>query len=377
MTDYYVDPVSGSDGNAGTSFGAAWATTQHAADNATAGDNVFLCKTGTETISAKIDMDTNAGDTTSGLINFISYNSLGTAYEAGYEIQVSSSITHLLDYTSTCARVKWIGVDFNGNSNVSSHLLNHSAASEGNGTVYMCCTIRNGNSNGAEMRATYVQFIDCDIYGHGGDGLRSNNVASSRWTGGQVIRCKIHDNTGDGIGNLGANLFSIIGNLIYDNGGAGIETGAASGGGTLLTIESNTIHGNTSHGIELENWVSTNGLSANNSIVINNTCSGNGGYGFYFGTASPVAVDVMDYNHTYNNTSGATDRTGGMPGQNNQTGDPEFESVTDGSEDFRIASTSPLFENGPLSSTIGALAAVAGGGGGGGIRLAGPGGLVG
>lgn len=49
MTIYYVDPVSGSNGNAGTSFALAWATTQYASNNATtAGDEVRLCATGTE-----------------------------------------------------------------------------------------------------------------------------------------------------------------------------------------------------------------------------------------------------------------------------------------------------------------------------------------
>jgi Tfp pilus assembly major pilin PilA len=51
-TTYYVDPSGGNDGNAGTSFAAAWATTQHAADTAVAGDVVRLCQTATETTAA-------------------------------------------------------------------------------------------------------------------------------------------------------------------------------------------------------------------------------------------------------------------------------------------------------------------------------------
>ena len=61
MATYYVDPDAGSDGAAGTAFGTAWATTQKALDTVAAGDEVRLCKSATETISAIIDLDTTSG----------------------------------------------------------------------------------------------------------------------------------------------------------------------------------------------------------------------------------------------------------------------------------------------------------------------------
>ncbi len=39
---YYVRSSGGSDGNAGTSFGAGWATIQYAADNASSAGDVVL-----------------------------------------------------------------------------------------------------------------------------------------------------------------------------------------------------------------------------------------------------------------------------------------------------------------------------------------------
>lgn len=48
MATYYVRSSGGSDGNAGTFFGAACATIQYAADNASAaGDVVLVCADGT------------------------------------------------------------------------------------------------------------------------------------------------------------------------------------------------------------------------------------------------------------------------------------------------------------------------------------------
>lgn len=70
-----------------------------------------------------------------------------------------------------------------------------------------------------------------------------------------------------------------------------------------------------------------------------------------------------------NGTSGATNLGGGMPGSNNQTGDPQFASVVDGSEDFTPANGSPLDSNGMLGVDIGARKATDPAGGGGGMLV--------
>ena len=43
MADYYVRSTGGSNGNAGTSFAAGWATIAHAITNTIGGDRVFVC----------------------------------------------------------------------------------------------------------------------------------------------------------------------------------------------------------------------------------------------------------------------------------------------------------------------------------------------
>ena len=55
--------------------------------------------------------------------------------------------------------------------------------------------------------------------------------------------------------------------------------------------------------------------------------------------------------------------TGSPYTQNNQTGDPLFTSVTDGSEDFTPTTGSPLIGNGITGGMIGAVAHADGGGG--------------
>lgn len=75
MTTYYVDPAASGD-NDGTSWTDAWATLQSAADTATAGDVVY-CR-GTQSISARIDFDTNSGTYDGGYIKFVGCNSGGT-----------------------------------------------------------------------------------------------------------------------------------------------------------------------------------------------------------------------------------------------------------------------------------------------------------
>ena len=123
----------------------------------------------------------------------------------------------------------------------------------------------------------------------------------------------------------------------------------------------NTVYGNGSHGIEMQNYAG-DGTPIANLHLWNNTCVDNGGYGFYWGTASPTVDLLMDYNHTHNNTSGVTDRTGGLPGDNNVTGDPLFTSTTDGSEDFTPLTGSPLIGAGVRGAMIGAVAHADGGG---------------
>ena len=66
-----------------------------------------------------------------------------------------------------------------------------------------------------------------------------------------------------------------------------------------------------------------------------------------------MPTEMIDYNHTHGNTSGATDISGGMPGANNVTGDPRF--VAAATADFRIYSDSPLKGAGLNNTNIGGV----------------------
>ncbi|MCC6797700.1 MAG: right-handed parallel beta-helix repeat-containing protein [Candidatus Hydrogenedentes bacterium] len=356
MATYYVDPVSGSDGAAGTSFGAAWATTQKAADTAVAGDIVYLCATGEESISAKIDMDTNAGGAITP-IRFIAANSSGTVDGTKYTIKATSAITGILDFAGGSDYTIWRGVIFNGNSNATYCIYNNV---DGSGPhVFRGCTMKNATSHGVYVRGatgTYEwQFYNCRITANGGSGL-----AHSTGNRGQMFLfgCSIDNNTANGW-LLDKNLCVADTCLFYRNGSDGIEMASNSDYSSVMQC---TFYLNTHAGIELYNATSREHYQiAQNSFVSNGT------YGIKFQTGNEFTALYCDYNHAYNNTSGATDLSGNLlPGYSNQTGDPLFVAVGAGSEDFRLSAGSPLIGTGLNGTNIGAMGqnpSAAGGGG--------------
>lgn len=372
MATYYVDPLSGSDGNAGMSFGTAWATTQKAVDTAVAGDEVRLCNTATETITSRIDFDTNGGNGSSGAIYFVGYNSDGTSELTGtdrYTIQATSSMTSVLDLGYSVAdniHIDGVCIDANGNA---TYGIDCNAGNVASGTVLSRSEVKNATSHGIYIRA-YINFERCEIHNNGGSGIYPTSVANSRWgISPRVTACKIYDNTSHGVGNFGAQGVVITNSLIYGNGGNGIDgSPMTSSGSARCCYMNNTVYGNTGHGISIENNAYSSGSANHVQGVMNNTSSGNGGYGFYFGDTDPFRVPGMDYNHTHGNTSGATDRTDGLFGSANVTGDPLFSDAA--SDDFQPSAGSPLILAGVHGANIGAMAhAESSGGGSSGPRI--------
>lgn len=355
MTTYYVDPASGSDSNAGTSFAAAWATTQKAADTAVAGDLVRLCDTATETTSVQIDFDTNNG-TATGIIEFESWNSTGTARKPGYTIQASASITSLVEFSGTIDFVRFRGVTFDGNSNATNVIGN--LTSDLNHDIYFRqCSFTGGTSHGLNLRGTTnpsFSFLDCHAYGNA---IGVHHAVSNRgqliWRGGSI-----HDNTSHGWEIDRTNCI-MARCQIYDNGGDGILAVSNSAGTAVINC---TIYGNAGDGIELSpfsgrDWTELTGT----------TLTGNGGYGLNAATTGNIKRSA--YNHHYNNTSGSSDVTA-LLGDDVVTGDPLFTSTTDGSEDFAPQDGSPLDGAGISGSDIGAVGSVDPVGGGGTVGFA-------
>lgn len=361
MATYYVDPLSGSDAAAGTSFGTAWATTQKAADTAVAGDEVRLCATATETPSAQIDWDTNAG-TAASPIHFVGADSSGNPLTTGYYTISGSSLpasTNLF-YWGTAAsqfvRFKRIRITGATNHNVST--------GPGSGTpfdtwlIFNTCRIDSATADGVYQGFGYRNmFINCEIDSNGGSGFGPAGASNTNRMGYiWFYGCSVHDNTSSGI-TLYNQGNEVLNSLIYDNGGDGIELGRQF---FYTVIMNNTIYGNTGSGIGDMNAFS---LSANNTgRIIGNTFASNGGYGLEDNRGGGT-LGYIDYNHFYNNTSGETDFSGGTPGDSNQSGDPLFTSITDGSEDFTPTSGSPLIRTNLNDGNIGAVGAPASGGG--------------
>lgn len=350
MTTYYVDPASGNDANAGTSFAAAWATTQKAADTAVAGDLVRLCDTATETTAVQIDFDTNSGTATS-IIEFESWNSTGTARKPGYTIQASALMTSVVNFGGTVDFVRLRGVTIDANSNANYALGN---------SVDTCsdiycrqCSFTGGTTAGVGIRGTATPgwfFLDCNSYANlVGLSHAFANRGAFVWRGGSI-----HDNTLHGW-EINRTACLICQCQIYDNGGDGINSNSNSG---LTAVVNCTIYGNSGDGIKLSLF---SGRDWNE--LTGTTMTGNGGYGLNAQTFGNIKRS--SYNHHYNNTSGSSD-VPSLLGDEVVTGDPLFTSVTNGSEDFAPQDGSPLDGTGISGSDIGAVGSVDPVGGGGG-----------
>jgi len=225
---------------------------------------------------------------------------------------------------------------------------------DGENQFFISCKFHDGTSVWAVRADRDNQsFIDCECYGQLWDGLMAAGGADNMLLKG----CSIHDN-----GNRGTGFrFRVVDCVIYNNGGYGIVTNSNTDN---EDITGNTIYGNTGDGIAISS-------GAEPSVIVNNSISNNGGYGINF-TGGTKNYILCDYNHYYNNTSGETNLSE-TPGDNNQSGDPLFTSVVDGSEDFTPKDGSPLIDNGLAaggeSGDIGALKGASAAGGSGAPRI--------
>lgn len=349
MTTYYVDPVSGNNINGGTSFGLAWATTQHAFDNATSGDTVLLCNTGTESVATQIDMDTAAGGS-SLQIHFAAADSSGNEDDTEtYTLQATAAITAILRLTTGGGGLQMRGVVFDGNSNAT-YCIHQDAFI--NASSFSRCEITGATADGARLvNITHVHFTDCNIHTNGAIGVNGSTGSRGIFS---LHGCRVHDNTSDGIWT-GRGPTSIVQCEVYDNGGNGITLG---NGGEYCTIANCTIDRNDGDGINNDSgtvWHRVTGCAITNS----------GGHGIATNSAGTVydRMSVVEYNLFYSNTSGDHEASTGVPGdRKNITGsDPLYTTTTDGSEDYTPGSGSPLISAGVNSTTIGAKCPSSGG----------------
>lgn len=369
MATYYVRPVNGSDGNAGTSFGAAWQTVQKAADTAVAGDIVLLCDEGVYSPSAVIDFDTNSGNASSGPIRFIAADSAGNPVPDGStpfvidDTNLSASSVGIFNVTASAQNIYMLGVELDGSSGNAFSGISGNVTSGCAGWVLGRCHLHDFGTAGIYHRApsaTPLSLVGTVIHDCGAGVKGDGASGSGRF---MAFFCQIHDCT-DGIIAMAGNCVG-VGLQFWDIGGSAVSLNGAADNSAFAMC--------TVDGAPLLTKTSTNCI---NTHVIACSMNNSPTYGIVpYSTQHAVNnnQDVLGFNHYQGNTSGyIANSSGGLNdgqhGFNNVEGAPSFVSTTEGSEDYHFADGSPLQDNGPLGDFIGALpidpAEIGGGGGG-------------
>lgn len=242
ITEWYVDPNGGSDMNAGTSEGAAWATLEFAvsasgigSSPSTDGDRINLKyhasseTTLTGALGASMGFsptaaaplvirgyDATAGDQGGGSRNIPVINGDGSA--------------SILDNTTFVTFEDCI---------LDGATCSNEVIVLGNYSSLIRCIIRNntGSNEGIEARASSF-VINCEVDNVGGDGIQLNGVASYAYAN------YIHGYSGDGIESVGIQGFA-VNNIISC--GSGTNNGINVGfditnvvGNSILTTGSGT-----------------------------------------------------------------------------------------------------------------------------------------
>jgi len=270
--DHYVWPSAGGSDD-GTSWEDAWVSLQSAFDNVSAGDVVY-CR-GTETLSAKLDIDTTDGTAANPII-FIGCDSSGTPGDDVFTVDGDSTAQHCIDDSSK---------DYY-----------HFYYFRFTGATSSC--VDHGNSSHYGWRYDHCLFDDA--------GARGHNAYSSYY--GLHLHCVYRDNTDAGIywpgvnnwhafclaegngkyGFFGGTRSSYYGCLSYENTYEGFLTGY--GGSFFFNC---VAADNSQDGIE---------ISSNYNLILGCRICGNTLYGIYSDTSDPRNYE--DYNVFEANSSG-------------------------------------------------------------------------
>lgn len=340
MATYYVDPVSGNDGNAGTSAGAAWASISHAAATVAAGDRVILMATGTHSIASTVSIVTSSvlwsGANASGVIDGTRATIQGPSGSVAFVY--STGNLNMWDKIIFVAPGLSLGV-FNYNALTLRNFYSD-CEFDGSGTTTRLVY----NSNTCNSR-----FLNCYIHGFSGSVV---NQQSNR-NGGDFTNCYIEDCTA--LNSSGA-YAPIVVNCVFK----GTDISATNYGAYYL-VDRCTFYDSILN-------VGDRSTSSQPLVVMNSIFAMSPGYAINW-WGGGTCNGFIDFCLFYNNTSGDL---GGAPsgvalGPNCITGsDPLFLDAANG--DFSLEAGSPAKGSGYWGLDIGARRAADAAGGGGGTR---------
>lgn len=327
MTVRYVDPAAAGS-NDGTSWINAWTNVQSAFDTVTSGDIVY-CR-GTQTLTVGIDVDTNSGNETNGLITFIGCNASGAEDGTRFTLDANNVASDALK-PSGVSDIYFRNIEF---KNSTSDGIDVGSSICVNLVFYNCCSHNNGGHGFNIYNSSRINFIGCVAYGNSGDGFYLDIYS-------RLLFCCSHDNTGIGFNGGYGVVNDIIGCLSYDNGDDGLGN---VGPGSLLL--SNVSDANADDGIVL-----TTPASGYISIIIGNRITNHAGTGD-IGLNCNGIICLHGWNYLENNSDANIQNNsisqeilnnGASTNMEDQSNTNQgYTSLTEGSEDYNLRSDASL-----------------------------------
>ena len=259
MPEHYVDPAAEGE-NDGYSWADAWTDIQVAFDTAVAGDTVYY--RGTQTLSAPIDVDTQAG-LAGSFIKFIGCNAAGVNDGTRAVLDANSTAANCLKFANARSYIWFENLRFTGATSHGVH-YNNGVATPGN-----------------------LVWVNCESDNNVGHGFNLYRYS----TGSCFVRCYVHDNSGDGL-YQGSSGYVFVGGAIRDNGGHGADLTYL----TYPTVFADTlIQGNGADGVNA-------GASGQPPVALL-WCTLDGQYDHAFDARSATLSLVWACRFTNNNTN--------------------------------------------------------------------------
>lgn len=318
MTDYYVDNVTGNDGNAGTSEGAgnAWATIQYGLDTIANGDTLYVKAAATYT---EVGISTSAVGTFSAPRHVVGYTS--TITDEG-KVTVTPASGYCIQFTGAGTYTTLHNFKFNGGASAGFY----TAASDN--FQFYNCEFSNNSGDGMFGDNTNL-FINCEATGNTGDGIDCDND-------GMLIGCIVASNTIYGsITNTGYYYKS----LFY---------GVAAGRWHVEDTNPEVIISCTFDGENQTSNADCIKIGTSTRVLVDNIIYDGGRYGVQWNsTGSNQGAIVIAYNLVNSNGTSDYENVGGYGftnGYHDVTTAPAF--TNEGSDDYTLGGASPAIDAG-------------------------------